>query len=186
MPCCYTGGGETTDDEALAALALWFATKDARFRKDLLEDPARGTNTLSVFNQGDFPTGILAHDGNRPFHPGGWTYGLPEHLRLRPLRPVQADYEQAGPAAAYGIERGGGRFPQARTCSPRMKRLSNRELQRQRPPFRRTSTPTHPTRRVHQRGLGIQPLQHGTGAGAVLLLGSDRDPDSITTSAWTT
>lgn len=108
-PCCYTGGGEKTDDEALAALALWFATKDARFRKDLLEDPARGTNNLAMFNQGIFPTGLLAHDANRPFHPGGWTsdyqntfvyvlYGLSKLITGKPetaaaygLSPVVAD-----------------------------------------------------------------------------------------------
>ena len=68
----YPGGGPTADDEALAAFALWYATKDPRFRRDLLEDPARGTSPTAVDNQGYFPTGILAYDNNRPFHPGGW------------------------------------------------------------------------------------------------------------------
>ncbi len=69
----YNGGGETRDDKALAAFALWYATKDPRFRKDLLEDPARGTDNLAQFNQGTFPTGLLAVGNGKPFAPGGWT-----------------------------------------------------------------------------------------------------------------
>ncbi len=69
----YTGGGETRDDEALAALALWYATKDPRFRKDLLENTALGSDNTAQFNQGIFPAGLLAYGNGRPFAPGGWT-----------------------------------------------------------------------------------------------------------------
>jgi Glycosyl hydrolase family 9/Cellulase N-terminal ig-like domain len=69
MPCCYTGGGPTKDDEALAALALWYATGDARFRYDLLENTAIAKNAYAVFNSGEFPAG---HMGKSPFSLGGW------------------------------------------------------------------------------------------------------------------
>lgn len=86
MPCCYPGGGPTKDDEALAALALWFATKDAKYRSDLLEDPALGSDPLAGFNQGTFPTGLLAHP---PFHHGGWT----------------TDYENTHAYVLYGLSK---------------------------------------------------------------------------------
>lgn len=70
MPCCYTGGGPTLDDEAMAATALWFATQDNRFGFDLLENAALGQNSLARFNQGAFPAGLL---GSRStFSKGGW------------------------------------------------------------------------------------------------------------------
>ncbi len=100
MPCCYPGGGQSKDDEGLAALALWFASKDPKYRFDLLDNPALGRNGTAVFNQGEFPTGILA---NSPFHHGGWTtdyenvhafvlYGLPKLIAGTPAT-----------AAAYGL-----------------------------------------------------------------------------------
>jgi hypothetical protein len=68
MPCCYPGGGTSHDDEALAALALWYATGDARFGYDLLENTAIN-KSIGVVNDGEFPAG---HMGKRPFGPGGW------------------------------------------------------------------------------------------------------------------
>ncbi len=70
MPCCYPGGGTSYDEEAMAALALWFATKESRFRFDLLEDSTLYANPYAAFNAGEFPSGLL---GKRPFHHGGWT-----------------------------------------------------------------------------------------------------------------
>lgn len=100
MPCCYPGGGPTVDDEGLAALGLWFATKDKRFGFDLVENPALGTSGTAVFNQGEFPGGIMSRV---PFHHGGWTtdyenvhafvlYGLAKLIVGSPEK-----------AAAYGI-----------------------------------------------------------------------------------
>lgn len=66
----YTGGGQTKDDEAMAALSLWFATKDSSYRFDLLDNKALGTNGTAQFNQGEFPSGMLAAT---PFHHGGHT-----------------------------------------------------------------------------------------------------------------
>ncbi len=84
MPCCYPGGGPTKDDEGMAALSLWFASKDPKYRFDLLENPALGKNATAVFNQGEFPSGILA---NSPFHHGGWT----------------TDYENVHAYVLYGL-----------------------------------------------------------------------------------
>lgn len=100
MPCCYLGGGgPSKDDEALAALALWFATKDPAYRKDLLEDPALGRAPLAVYNDGEFPYGLL---GNSPFHTGWPTdyennyaftlYGLAKLILATPQK-----------AAEYGL-----------------------------------------------------------------------------------
>ncbi len=66
----YTGGGPTVDDEAMAALALWYATGESRFGFDLLENLALGQNPLAAYKQGDFPSGLL---GISPFTHGGWT-----------------------------------------------------------------------------------------------------------------
>ena len=71
-PCCYHSEGPVYDDVALAAFALWFATKDAKYRYDLLENPALGTNPTAMYNQGFFPTGLLALP-SKPFSHMGWT-----------------------------------------------------------------------------------------------------------------
>jgi hypothetical protein len=65
----YTGGGMTVDDEAMAALALWFVTKEERFGYDLYRNKAIRVNN-NVFDDGNFPAG---HMGREPFHHGGWT-----------------------------------------------------------------------------------------------------------------
>ena len=70
MPCCYTGGGLTHDDEAMAALALWFATGQERFGYDLWQNSSIRVNANARFNDGEFPAG---HMGREPFHHGGWT-----------------------------------------------------------------------------------------------------------------
>lgn len=100
MPCCYPGGGPTKDDEGLAALALWFASKDAKYRFDLLDNPALGSDPNAVFNQGTFPTGIM---GNSPFHHGGWTtdYENVHAYVLYGLAKLIAGNPQS--AAAYGL-----------------------------------------------------------------------------------
>ncbi|HLP40219.1 MAG TPA: glycoside hydrolase family 9 protein, partial [Fibrobacteria bacterium] len=87
MPCCYTGGGNggnSSDDEGLAALALWYASKDPRFGKDLVSNPDLGSNPTAVFNDGEFPSGIMA---KVPYHHGGWT----------------TDYENAHAFVLYGL-----------------------------------------------------------------------------------
>jgi len=108
-PCCYPGGGPTRDDEALAAFALWFATKDTTYKFDLLDNPALGKSPNAQFNQGEFPTGLMAQavagstGGVGPFMPGGWptdyenthvftTYGLAKLVVETPQK-----------AAAYGL-----------------------------------------------------------------------------------
>lgn len=53
MPCCYTGRGPSRDDEAMAALALWYATGDSRFGSDLRNK-------------------VASKPGQVPFHQGGW------------------------------------------------------------------------------------------------------------------
>lgn len=109
-PCCYPGGGPKRDDEALAAFALWFATKDTAYKFDLLDNPALGRSPNAMFNQGEFPTGLMAsplsstkNDPVGPFMPGGWptdyenthvftTYGLAKLVAETPQK-----------AAAYGL-----------------------------------------------------------------------------------
>ncbi len=59
----------TYDDEAMAALALWFATGDSKYKYDLLDDPKIGYNPNANLN-GVFPAGHLGHGA---FNPGGWT-----------------------------------------------------------------------------------------------------------------
>jgi hypothetical protein len=65
----YTGGGMTFDDEAMAALALWFVTKEERFGYDLYRNKNLRVNNNVVYD-GNFPAG---HMGREPFHHGGWT-----------------------------------------------------------------------------------------------------------------
>jgi hypothetical protein len=81
----YPGGGRTDDDEAAAALGLWFLTKQDRFRYDLYENPAINNNTTSQYNQGEFPGGHMGQ--GRGFHHGGWT----------------TDYEQIHAFVLYGF-----------------------------------------------------------------------------------
>lgn len=81
-PCCYDGGGQVQDDPALAAVALWHATRQSRFGFDLYQNTAYGQNPGAVFNPGMFAAGLL---GNGPivagattgntgyFDLGGWT-----------------------------------------------------------------------------------------------------------------
>jgi hypothetical protein len=71
-PCCYPGGGVTNDDEALAAFALWYATKDPKYKADLFDNASLGADNQSQFNQGIFPTGLLANSNHKFFTPGGW------------------------------------------------------------------------------------------------------------------
>jgi hypothetical protein len=100
MPCCYPGGGQSKDDEGLAALALWYATKDPKYRFDLLENTALGVDNNAKYNQGTFPTGIL---GNSPFHHGGWTtdYENTHAFVLYGLAKLIVGNPQS--AAAYGL-----------------------------------------------------------------------------------
>ncbi|MDB5106199.1 MAG: glycoside hydrolase family 9 [Fibrobacteres bacterium] len=100
MPCCYPGAGQTKDDEGLAALALWFATKDARYKFDLLENPALGKNATAVFNQGEFPAGIMA---NSPFHHGGWTTDYENVHAFVLYGLAKLITESPGTAASYGL-----------------------------------------------------------------------------------
>jgi len=72
------------DDEAMAALALWYATGESRFGFDLLQNPALGQNPLAAYNQGEFPTGLM---GISQFNPGGWP----------------TDFENAYPFVVYGL-----------------------------------------------------------------------------------
>jgi hypothetical protein len=51
MPCCYPGGGTSRDDEAMADLALWYLTGQARFGTDLM---AKVSET--GFSPGGWPT----------------------------------------------------------------------------------------------------------------------------------
>lgn len=86
MPCCYPGGGRTDDDEAMAALALWFATKDPAYGFDLLENPAIRVNG-NPHVPGYFPGGHMGT--NKYFNAGGWT----------------TDYEQIHAFVLYGLAR---------------------------------------------------------------------------------
>ena len=81
-------------------MGLWFATKDVKYRFDLLENPALGVDNNAKDNQGTFPNGLLV---NPPFHPGGWTtdyentfafvlYGLAKLIASTPQK-----------AAEYGL-----------------------------------------------------------------------------------
>lgn len=85
MPCCYPGSGEKGDDEAMAALALWFASGEERFGFDLWRNTALGTISNAQFNDGVFAAGLLAY--RNPFHHGGWT----------------TDYEQVHAFVLYGF-----------------------------------------------------------------------------------
>ncbi len=67
----YTGGGRKDDDEAMAALALWFVTKQERFGYDLYKNKSIEDNPNHVYVPGQFPAGHMG--SNRYFHHGGWT-----------------------------------------------------------------------------------------------------------------
>ncbi len=85
MPCCYPGGGQIFDDEAMAALSLLFVTKNPKYKFDLLDNVELGDNiTNAGFNQGEFPTGLL---GRNPFYHGGWV----------------TDYEQVNAYVIYAL-----------------------------------------------------------------------------------
>ncbi len=100
----YTAGsGPQVDDEALAAFALWYATKDPRYRKDLLEDPAMGANPLSMYNQGTFPTGLLANKNSVPFHAGGWPTDFQNTHAYTLFGLVKLILDKPDVAAAYGL-----------------------------------------------------------------------------------
>jgi|GEM_PF-4715623 len=59
----YSGNGSTLDEEAMAAVALWWATQDTRFRTDLLSNSAFGTNPSASSSNGNFPSGFLSNGG---------------------------------------------------------------------------------------------------------------------------
>lgn len=59
MPCCYVGGGRTDDDEAMAALALWYATGENRFGYDLLENKSINDNSTADYSKNVFSAGHL-------------------------------------------------------------------------------------------------------------------------------
>ncbi len=100
----YTAGsGPQIDDEALAALAMWYVTKDARYRKDLLEDPSLGQNNLSMFNQGTFPTGLLGNHSNVPFHAGGWPTDYQNTHAFTLFGLVKLIVDKPEVAALYGL-----------------------------------------------------------------------------------
>lgn len=82
----YTGGGRLDDDPAAAALALWFLTKDERYRFDLLENTSIHDNRVtSQYDNAFFAAG---HMGNTSgFHHGGWT----------------TDYQQVHAFVLYGL-----------------------------------------------------------------------------------
>jgi len=98
-PCCYTGGGPSKDDEALTALALWFATKDTTYKYDLLDNPALGRAPLSVFNDGEFPYGLL---GNSPFHTG-WPTDYQNNYAFTLYGLAKLIVNTHAQAAEYGI-----------------------------------------------------------------------------------
>jgi hypothetical protein len=100
----YTAGsGPQVDDEALAALALWYVTKDPRYRKDLLEDPLLGENKLSHYNQGTFPTGLLGNRNSVPFHAGGWPTDFQNTHAYTLFGLVKLILDKPEVAATYGL-----------------------------------------------------------------------------------
>ncbi|MEO7424339.1 MAG: glycoside hydrolase family 9 protein, partial [Fibrobacteria bacterium] len=99
MPCCYSGYGPFHDDEALAALALWYATGDTRFGYDLLENTAINKN-VGPNNDGEFPAG---HMGKRPFGPGGWTTDFENGHVFVLYGLAKLILPDAATALAYGI-----------------------------------------------------------------------------------
>ena len=93
--CCYNGLGQLQDDPALAATALWFATKDSRFGYDLWQNEKLGKNPGSIYSVGEFAAGLLgngpinAGGGSNPgyFDHGGWT----------------TDFQQTNQLAVYAL-----------------------------------------------------------------------------------
>jgi hypothetical protein len=96
----YTGGGPTKDDEAMAALALWYATGESRFGFDLLQNPALGYNPLAPYNSGEFPSGLM---GSSPFTHGGWTTDYEEGYTFIVYGLAKLILPDAATASRFGI-----------------------------------------------------------------------------------
>ena len=166
----YTAGsGPQVDDEALAAFALWYVTKDPRYRKELLEDPgARHEHPQHVqpgqpspraswpTRTASLPCGRMAH--GFPEHPFYTLYGLvklildkPEEAATYGLSAATADSLKKDALAAlkFAIKVASGGTSHYGDIN--------------------ASEPYH-----HFYGkMGLQPLQHGSGTGAVPVLGPD-------------
>ena len=97
--CCYAAAGPSKDDEALAALALWFATKDPAYRFDLLENKALGNAPNAVFNKDEFPSGLL---GNSPFY-AGWPTDYENNYALTQYGLAKLIVGNHQTAAQYGL-----------------------------------------------------------------------------------
>ncbi|MGL1936637.1 MAG: glycoside hydrolase family 9 protein [Fibrobacterales bacterium] len=69
----YTQQTRIDDDIALGALGLWYATKDPKYKYDLLENPEYGEDAEYGYdgNEHIFKYGMLASNGSG-FYPGGW------------------------------------------------------------------------------------------------------------------
>jgi len=67
----YPSSSNVEDEEAMAALTLWWATGENRFRVDLMENTSLGSNSYASYTDGSFPAGFLAK--STPFSAGGWT-----------------------------------------------------------------------------------------------------------------
>lgn len=81
MPCCYTGGGKTRDDEAMADLALWYLTGQARF----------GTALLAKISPTDFA-------------PGGWPTDFENSHAFVLFGFAKLILRDAPTAARFGVE----------------------------------------------------------------------------------
>lgn len=66
-PCCYDGGGAKEDDEALAAVALLFATGDVTYKNNLISNTAIASGIVN--DSGDFAAGHMAKLNNPPSWP---------------------------------------------------------------------------------------------------------------------
>ena len=89
------------DDPAMAAVALWFATKKKEYGYDLLENPQLGSAPNAVYNQGVFPLGLF---GREPFHHGGWMTDYQQVNALAMYAFAKLIVPNNAKAAEYGIE----------------------------------------------------------------------------------
>lgn len=111
-PCCYDGGGQIQDDPALAAVALWHATRQSRFGFDLYQNTAYGQNPQAIFNPGMFAAGLLGNGAVVAgatggsvgyFDLGGWTTDFQQTNQLAVYAFGKLILKDTATALKYGI-----------------------------------------------------------------------------------
>jgi hypothetical protein len=68
----YNSNGMFEDEIGAHLVALLWATKDSKYKKDLIENETYGKSSTATYNANLFYSGWFAHRGDVAYHPGGW------------------------------------------------------------------------------------------------------------------